>query len=288
MPAEQRRRIRAALSLAVLACGMLLALPFDHSVPPQAPVRTSATLFDEPQFSIQLGRNRLQITGTTTSHEHEAALLQLASEQFAVATIDTDFRMAVTLAPDWETLNTRLLYLVAATEAAQAVLQARHIEIRGVSDDGPGYQSRRKFLHDAIDGNGSLTSDVIIVDNGTSFADLCRRNFASFATEPIRFRPSGTHIRSSSYPLLDKLAEFAYDCNDGKIAIIGHSDATGAAAWNVRISLARAQVVAAELAQRGLTRDRLILEGRGASQPIAANETADGREKNRRVEFELR
>jgi outer membrane protein OmpA-like peptidoglycan-associated protein len=288
MPAEQRRQFRAIWSLALLAGAALLALPVDNGVPSLGTTEPSATLFDEPQFVVQLGRNRLEISGATVSAEHEAALLQLAAEQFAVTAIDTDFRMAVTLSPDWETLSTRLLYLVAAMDSAHAVLDASGIDIRGIRNDGPDYERRRKFLHDAVGERRGLTSDVIVINNDISFDDLCRRNFASFASEPIRFRLSGTGIRESSYPLLDKLAEFTYDCSASGIAIIGHSDATGGSDWNLQISRARAEAVAAELQRRGVPREQLTVEGRGAMQPIADNETVAGREQNRRIELELR
>jgi len=254
----------------------------------QPTTATSATLFDKPQFAIQLGRNRLRISGVTVSAEHEAALLQLAREQFTDAAIEADFQNTVIVSLDWETLSARLLYLVAATESAQASLDSDRIEIRGVSQDPADYERRRHFLREAAGPNRDLLSDVIAVDSSVSFDELCRRYFASIAGEPILFRQSGTGIRESSYPLLDKLAEFAFDCDNSRIAVIGHSDATGDADWNLQISRARAESVAAALKLRGLAAERLLIEGRGAAQPIASNETVAGRERNRRIEFELR
>ncbi|MDH4126645.1 MAG: OmpA family protein [Gammaproteobacteria bacterium] len=288
MPARQRRQIRAILSLALLAVAALFALPVDNGLHLQIATSASANLFDEPQFAVHLGRNHLRISGSTVSDEHEADLLQLAEERFAGAMIETDFRKAVILSPDWETLSIRLLYLVAATESAQAVLDSNGIEIRGVSRDEPDYERRRQFLRDATGANRTLVSDMISVDSNVSFDALCRRNFDNFASEPIQFRQSGTGIRESSQPLLDRVAEFAYDCDRSRIAVIGHSDATGSADGNLQISRARAAAVAAALQLRGVARDRLIVEGRGATQPIASNDTVAGRERNRRIEFELR
>ena len=288
MPAEQRRQFRARLSSVLLACTILFALPVGPGAPPQGLVSSSATLFDEPQFSIQLGRNRLQIAGATASDEHEAALLQLASEQFVTTTITTDFKMAMALDPDWETVSTRLLYVVAALESAHAVMDSSQIEIRGAGDDRPEFERRRNFLQATAGASRTLNSDLIFIDERLSIVELCRRNFASIVTEPIRFRQSSTRVRASSYPLLDKIAEFAYDCSASGVAIIGHSDATGTADWNVQLSLTRAEAVAAELQQRGVPHNRFVLEGRGGAQPIADNQTVAGREQNRRVEFELR
>jgi outer membrane protein OmpA-like peptidoglycan-associated protein len=288
MPAKQRRISRPILAIVLLACGTLLAPALDRGTAQQTPIAYSATLFDAPQFSVRFGRNRLHIAGASVSPEHEVALLQLAREQFTGVAITTDFRAGVSIPPGWETLSTRLLYLVATTESAEARLDGGHVAIRGISRDGSAFEMRRAFLLGAVAAEQRLESDVIVIGNGASFDKLCRRNFASFAVEPIRFRQSSTRVRQASYPLLDRLAEFAYDCHTARIALVGHTDATGSAAWNVQISRARAEAVAAELAHRGVPREHLIVEGRGAAQPIADNATVGGRERNRRIEIELR
>jgi outer membrane protein OmpA-like peptidoglycan-associated protein len=288
MPAGQRQLARTLLSVALLACGALLAPAVDRGDAQQGMLATSATLFAAPQFAVRFGRKQLRISGITASAEHEIALLQLARDQFAGAAISTEFSAAVSIPPDWETLSNRLLYLVAATESADALLDPDHIAIRGVSRDGPAFETRRALLGGAITAGQRLQSDVLIISNRAALDTLCRRNFASIATEPIRFAQSSTRVRQASYALLDRLAEFAYDCDTARIALVGHTDATGSAEWNVQVSRARAEAVAAELARRGVPRDHLIVEGRGAAEPIANNATVTGRERNRRIEIELR
>jgi outer membrane protein OmpA-like peptidoglycan-associated protein len=87
---------------------------------------------------------------------------------------------------------------------------------------------------------------------------------------------------------LDRLSEFTYDCRDPKIAIIGHTDATGEESWNMQVSRARAQAVADHLIASGVAAERLIIEGLGSQHPLAENDTVQGRERNRRIEIELR
>jgi OOP family OmpA-OmpF porin len=69
---------------------------------------------------------------------------------------------------------------------------------------------------------------------------------------------------------------------------MGHTDATGEEAWNMQVSRARAQAVADHLIASGVAVERLIIDGRGSQQPLASNDTVQGRERNRRIEFELR
>ncbi|WP_374656125.1 OmpA family protein [Phenylobacterium sp.] len=72
------------------------------------------------------------------------------------------------------------------------------------------------------------------------------------------------------------------------VDVIGHADSTGRAEYNQNLSERRASSVAGYLIDRGVLRDRLYVEGRGSTQPIADNATDAGRAQNRRVEIVLR
>jgi outer membrane protein OmpA-like peptidoglycan-associated protein len=115
----------------------------------------------------------------------------------------------------------------------------------------------------------------------------CERMFDWVVTYDIRFRDSSAVFSDSSRPALDRMAEFALDCPLARIVITGHADALGDEAYNQALSEQRAKAVADFLAQRGLDRERLRIVGAGSSRPIADNGTPRGRERNRRIEFEL-
>ncbi len=71
------------------------------------------------------------------------------------------------------------------------------------------------------------------------------------------------------------------------IIAVGHTDSTGNAALNQRLSVARAESVKKFLISKGVEANRVYTEGKGFSQPVADNKTAEGRAKNRRVEVEV-
>ena len=72
-----------------------------------------------------------------------------------------------------------------------------------------------------------------------------------------------------------------------KIEISGHTDNTGSAPINTKLSEARAKVVVDYLVQKGIDRSRMNFKGYGSLQPVAENTTVAGRAKNRRVEFKI-
>ncbi|GEK73475.1 MULTISPECIES: OmpA family protein [Halomonas] len=72
-----------------------------------------------------------------------------------------------------------------------------------------------------------------------------------------------------------------------RVNIAGHTDSTGDASYNQRLSERRAQAVGSYLSQSGVASNRLYMNGYGENQPVASNETEAGRAQNRRVEITL-
>ena len=94
-------------------------------------------------------------------------------------------------------------------------------------------------------------------------------------------------LKPESYPELNRLANVMKEVPSLKIEISGHTDNTGSAATNLRLSKERAKAVVDYLLAQEIDPSRLLYEGYGFSQPIADNKTADGRQQNRRVEFKV-
>ena len=91
-------------------------------------------------------------------------------------------------------------------------------------------------------------------------------------------------IQGNAGTNLTNLAESLDKYDDTDVLIVGHTDATGSDAYNQGLSERRAASAANYLVSRGVERERLRATGRGESEPIDSNATAEGRSLNRRVE----
>ena len=101
----------------------------------------------------------------------------------------------------------------------------------------------------------------------------------------LRFDSDKATIQASSKNLLDDIATTLKNFPDWRLRIVGHTDATGDPAPNIRLSQERADAIKAELVGRGVDAERLITAGLGEAKPVAANDTPAGRALNRRVEL---
>ncbi len=94
-------------------------------------------------------------------------------------------------------------------------------------------------------------------------------------------------LRPEAKANLDDLARILNKYENTNVLIEGHTDSTGPRDYNMDLSLRRAQSVANQLSYDGVRADRLRIMGYGPDQPIATNETAEGRQLNRRVEIAI-
>ncbi len=103
----------------------------------------------------------------------------------------------------------------------------------------------------------------------------------------VNFDFDKSNIRPDAVPVLKEAASILKENSSVKVTVEGHTDAKGSDEYNLKLSNRRAAAVKAFLVQEGVAESRLSTRGLGESQPVASNETDDGRAQNRRVELKV-
>jgi OOP family OmpA-OmpF porin len=117
-------------------------------------------------------------------------------------------------------------------------------------------------------------------------ATVCQQLLSELlAKGTIRFESGLSTLDPDSAGLLDHLIETALRCPTVNIEVAGHTDANGTEAFNQMLSEKRAQAVTDYLVKAGLPAGRFTAVGYGSTQPIASNDTDEGKARNRRIEF---
>ncbi|MBR0110061.1 MAG: OmpA family protein [Bacteroidales bacterium] len=127
-------------------------------------------------------------------------------------------------------------------------------------------------------------SNVRICEGAVPLYDRLISN-GKIVTYNITFETGKADLKEESIIELQRIATLMAQYSDLELVVEGHTDNTGSASTNNEISMKRAENVVAALVELGVEKSRLTPVGKGSSEPIGSNNTAEGRSKNRRVEF---
>lgn len=161
-------------------------------------------------------------------------------------------------------------------------------QLKFQTDSVNSYYLRSIYYHERI-----YFDDICIAPKGISGLCNCTDTvinevFAvgkTFTLKRIYFDTDKSTIKSESALELKNLLKVLTDYPNMHIQINGHTDSINSASYNLKLSAARAKAVANWLIQQGIKPTRITTKGYGSEKPIATNNTPEGRELNRRVEF---
>lgn len=151
--------------------------------------------------------------------------------------------------------------------------------LTGKAADKPSRQAALGAIADLSDAS-AWTSDISLPPP----IELCRAELAGVSgRNAILFDAGSARITADSSATLDEVATDLNDCPDAVVHVEGHTDSDGPADYNMALSVQRAEAVIKGLIDRGIDPKRLYAVGYGETLPIATNDTAAGKAKNRRI-----
>ncbi|MEZ8616762.1 OmpA family protein [Vibrio splendidus] len=126
-----------------------------------------------------------------------------------------------------------------------------------------------------------ITEPAVVVEEKMAVV-VTKAQTESYSQE--MFATNSTELSTDGKIALMPLVEVLKAHPQSSVAVVGHTDSTGAAEYNLMISKKRAAAVAAYIEEQGIEADRITASGEGEENPIASNATAEGRAQNRRVD----
>jgi OOP family OmpA-OmpF porin len=220
-------------------------------------------------------------SGTVPDESSKAAVLARLRELYGEANVVDQIGVGqVALPVNWNGYVHKLIgpNLKQISRGA-LIIDGNVVSVRG---DVANEAQRQKIASDIAT---SLNS-TYTVNNGLRVAsagqDVLDR---ALANRIIEFESGKASITASGRAILDEMSVAMQTLRERKIAVIGHTDNQGPEAHNQSLSQARAEAVRLYLAAKGISADAISASGKGAGQPIANNESAEGRARNRRIEF---
>lgn len=117
--------------------------------------------------------------------------------------------------------------------------------------------------------------------------EILEKEKENFEFKPIYFDHDKSEIKPEFHEYLNKMAWIIDAIHDLRIKVIGHTDAVGTDAYNIGLSERRAKSIKAYFLSRGIEEDKLEIDFKGERMPIDTNKTPEGKQRNRRVDFEF-
>ncbi len=233
----------------------------------------------------------LKIIGPIGEGFDEDLVANFAKARFGSEYASTSLYNVGSLPPDW---GFRIIAgLEGLNELKNGILEVTPnlIEIRGTTYKKFSSAKITKLIGNKIGYNQRLSLEIDYVempkpkDNSLTASQCVAKIADVLEVRKIKFEPGSDRVDLAGQEILDDIAKILFNCGNIILEIGGHTDSQGREQMNLNLSQARANAVLFELQRRRILTKNIVAKGYGESQPIASNETEQGREKNRRIEF---
>jgi OOP family OmpA-OmpF porin len=232
----------------------------------------------------------LTLTGYVPDNTVHAALVAAASRKFFTEKVVDNLKASVGAPAGFSAAVTPALGALSRLSTGTLVVSDREVKLSGDAFYDAAAGQIKAGLGKDFPPNWQFNADVSVKPAAAPVdATVCQQLFSDLLGRgTIRFESGRDIIDPDSTGLLDRLIETALRCPSTNIEVAGHTDGDGEDAFNQALSEKRAQAVVNYLIKAGLPADRFTAVGYGSTQPIASNDTDEGKAQNRRIEFQVR
>ena len=231
----------------------------------------------------------LSLTGYVPDNNVHAALAAAAGRKFFNEKVADNIKASLGAPSGFANAVVPALGALSRLSTGTLVVSDREVKLSGDAFYDAAAAQIRAGLKDFPQG-WQFKADISVKPASAPVdGTVCQQLFSDLlAKGKIRFESGRATIDPDSAGLLDRLIETALRCPSANIEIAGHTDADGEDGFNQALSEKRAQAVTDFLVKAGLPADRFTAIGYGSTQPVASNDTDEGKAQNRRIDFVVR
>ena len=231
----------------------------------------------------------LTLTGYVPDNNVHAALAATAARKFFSETVVDNLKESVGAPAGFANAVVPALGALSRLSTGTLVVSDREVKLSGDALYDAAAAQIRAAGKD-FPQRWELKADISVKPAAAPVdATVCQQLFSDLLSKgKIRFESGREAINPDSAGLLDRLIETALRCPNVNIEIAGHTDADGEDGFNQTLSEKRAQAVTDFLVKAGVPASRFTVTGYGSTQPVASNDTDEGKAQNRRIDFVVR
>lgn len=226
---------------------------------------------------------QIVVNGTVPDEASKAALLGRLRELYGAERVVDQLGIgSVSVPPNWGGYVQKLIGPnLKLISKGQIKVDGNNVSLRGEVANEAQRQQLASEMANSLNASYTVSNGLRVSGAEQNLLDTTlARRIIEFDSGKATLAPSGKSI-------LDEMAAALLKVNGKKVEVIGHTDNTGVRERNLALSLARAEAVRSYLAGQGIPLAQVLVSGQGPDRPVAENASADGRARNRRIEFRV-
>ncbi|MBU1829587.1 MAG: OmpA family protein, partial [Alphaproteobacteria bacterium] len=263
-----------------------------HSILPEPEVAETENA--RPEFTVTRSpEGQTQLRGRIADERSKLATEALARAAFGAQSVYSAMRVDDSLPEGWSVRAMAAIEALSQLSQGAVTMTANTVDVRGQTGDPNAKAAIAGLLSEKL-GEGqnfNISVDYIRkldpVLNLPTPADCVANANQILAASKIVFDPGSTELNAAANETVDRIAETLKDCENVDMEIGAYSDSQGGEEMNLNLSAQRANAVLDGLLMRRVAGVSFTAKGYGEANPIGDNETEEGREANRRIEFKL-